>query len=109
MKKAEAIAKRDEVLQQGGGWKTVESVVDKNKQIYPVTLHNIIFKEGECCVLRLAAGGHGFDIHITPEEDGKLDFGVSCALNTEWFSSKNLKECIDFIEKWFTEHKRVSE
>lgn len=104
MKHAEAIAKREE-----GDWKPVESVVDKNGRIYPVTLHNIIFKEGECCVLRLAAGGYGFDIHITPEEDGKLDFGVSCPINQEWFSSKDFKECIDFIKKKFTEYKKVSE
>ena len=109
MKKEDAIAKLDEVSRQGGGWKPVECVADKNGQIYPVTLHNIIFKEGECCLLRLAAGGRGFDIHITSEEDGKLDFGVSCALGEEWFSSKDLKECIDFIKKWFTQNKKVSE
>lgn len=109
MKKEDAIAKRNEVLRQGGTWKTVEVVTDKNGQIYPVTFHNIIFKEGGCCILRLAAGGHGFDIHITPEEDGKLDFGVSCALDNEWFSSKDFKECIDFMRTWFTEHKKVSE
>lgn len=109
MNKEDAIAKRDEVLRHGGGWETVEVVTDKNGQIYPVTLHNIIFKEGECCILRLAAGGRGFDIHITPEEGGKLDFGVSCSLDKEWFSSKDFKECIGFMKKSFLENKKVSE
>ena len=109
MEKEKAIVKRNEVLRLGGAWETVEVVTDKNGQIYPVTFHNIIFKEGECCILRLAAGGRAFDIHITPDEDGKLDFGVACSLDKEWFSSKDFKECIGFMKKSFLENKKVSE
>ena len=109
MNKEDAIAKRDEVLRDGEVWETVEAVTDKNGQVYPVIFHNTIFKEGECCIIRFAAGARGFEIHITPDEDGKLDFGVSCSLDREWFSSKDFNECIGFMKKSFLENKQVSE
>ena len=106
MKKEEAHAKLNEVLRKGDGWKCVECVADANGNIFPVTLHNIIFKKDELCVLRLAAGGYGFDIHIKPTEAGTLDFGISCMISNDWFSSEDLSEIIDFMNEWFVEHKK---
>ena len=104
MEKAEALNS----YKKNGDWETVEVVSDKNGKLYPVTLHNIIFKEREVCILRLVIGGYCADIFVNPLEDGTLDFAVKCG-NDGWCSSKNLGECIKYMKTWFTEHKTISE
>lgn len=104
MEKTEALA----CYRKEGAWESVEVVKDKKGKLYPVKLHNIIFKEGEVCILRLAIGGHGADIFVKPLEDGTLDFAVKCG-DDGWCSSKNLAECIIYMKTWFTEHKSVNE
>lgn len=107
MEKTEAL----DSYKKNGNWETVEVVSDKNGKLYPVTLHNIIFKEGEVCILRLCIGGYEADIFVKPLVDGTLDFAIKCCSgrNEGWYSSKNLAECINYMKTWFTDHKTIAE
>lgn len=103
MEKAEAIAKSFEISK--GSWKYVETVTDKNGKTDPVIFHGVVFKKDNLCLLKFSAGGHSMNLYIDSLENGSLDFGISCGINEEWFSSTNLNECIHFMKIWFTKQK----
>lgn len=99
--KREDVSTKLDLAEENGGWYTVERFKKGDGSTHAVKLHNTIFsQEHECCVLRFAVGGHGFDVHIN-SVDNKLKFEVFYDLNRQSFESDNLNACLSKVKEWF--------
>ena len=101
--KREDVSTKLDLAEENGGWYPVECFKKGDGTRHAVKLHNTIFsQEHECCVLRFAVGGHGFDLHInSAAAENKLNFKVFYDLNSQSFESNDLNECLSKVKEWF--------